>query len=181
MKKTLSDFPEYANAKKRHDDAVAVLGEKLTERESVAGQLHAARAGGETLIHDGENYVSVKLFFDRLGELDQSILTNKRAVELARAEVERARGQASVEICREARPAFIEQIEVILKALKQICGANAELEQLRGELQREDIESGTTIPHCLCQGVGSWDDRLKVGAAIMFQESIKRGFSDVKF
>jgi hypothetical protein len=178
MKKTLSDFPEYASAKAKLTELEIAGQEKITERESVAQKLHAARAGGETLIHDGENYVSVKSFFDRLVELDQSILTNKRAVELARVEVEKARGAASVEICKAVRPSFIEQIEITLKALKSICDANEQLGRLRGELQREDIESGT-IPHCLCQGVGNWDNRSDVGAAIMFQESIKQGFPDV--
>jgi len=177
--KKLSDFPSYTDAKAKFTEREIAGEEWMTEREAVAKKLHEARAAGETLIRDGENFINVKSVFDRLVELDQNISLNKQAVEAARAEVERIRGQASVEICREARPAFVAQIEIILKSLKQICDANARLEKLRDEMNVEGVETGS-IPHCLFQGIGSFDDREKMGTAFVYKTWIEQNFPEVK-
>jgi len=104
---------------------------------------------------------------------------SQAAAELALARKDRERaerllasGAAPAKRLDEARAA-----EAVADA--RLKAANERLGRLRGELEADGAQTGS-IPHCTFPGVGSWSDRLNLGSAIMFQESIKKSFPDVK-
>jgi hypothetical protein len=72
----------------------------------------------------------------------------REQIEIARLELDRIRGQLSLQICQQRRPAFVEQARRVLRALKEISDANSQLEQLRDELEQTDVTTGS-ITHCI--------------------------------
>src|SRR3990172_6904647 len=103
MKKTLSDFPTYTDAKDKLDSIEKAHSELLAEREGVVRRFAAHNdieaAVGE-LVSTG-TLVEKAPPGQQLAEVDKKIQVYTQAIELQRAEVEAARSRASLEICQQ--------------------------------------------------------------------------------
>jgi hypothetical protein len=177
-----TDFPNYLSEKEKFDSTQQALDDLLRERDTLASQWHGSQGGVEIQAQQllsSDGYIDTTTLGRQISDVDHAIRIHEKGVELQRVRVENARGQASLEICQQARPAFVEQIKVILKSLKQICAANETLDRLRDDLERDGVASGS-IPAATLAGIGSFDDHMKMGTAFVYKTWIERNFPEIK-
>jgi hypothetical protein len=184
--KQLSDFPEYTKIRETVEklqaekqqiaarlDAIRVELSKPVRR--IAGQdawSHALE--GEDLSMDVDTGSSLREEFQKLEGRERFI---NEALSTGVMELDKAHGQASLEICTEARPLFVEQIQKLLKGLKAVCEANAELEALRSSLRAQGIEAGSLASATYDLG-GIWNDPYG-GKLAGYQKYISENYPEV--
>jgi hypothetical protein len=92
-------------------------------------------------------------------------------------ELDKVIGQLSLAACKEMRPRWVKALEKQLSALKQICDANAELVNLRDELERAGYETGS-LPFCQFKAVEVWESAY--GSNVQFhRQYIKQHFPEI--
>lgn len=94
-------------------------------------------------------------------------------------ELERARGQVSLKVCKEKlRPVVIENVTKILQALRQISDANKAIEQARNKFASDGIRTDS-IPFCIFDIGGNWDDPHG-GRVVGYRESVRGSFPEIE-
>jgi hypothetical protein len=168
--KTLDEFPEFVKIR----DAVQALQSEKSEvssrLERIALELSQPREqqiDGQSawnLVLEGEGTVRSRYATDNRSELrDEQIQLEGRltfihqALEVGTMELDKARGQASLEICATVRPEWVAQIKIILECLKQISAANVSLDVMRATLERDGVVTGA-LPYSKFDIGGSWSD-----------------------
>jgi hypothetical protein len=182
--KTLAESTDFVAAKEKLSALETDLNALTIEREKVASQLRATRSDPRTQalqLLNGDNYAAdAQALGQQLAEFDSSIDVHAKAIEVQRALVEDARSVASESICAAALPQFVGPIKIILQSLRSICDANQTLEQLRDNLEREGVRTGS-IPVCILGQMGSWDNERRAGIVLAYKNWINAHFPEVKF
>ena len=113
----------------------------------------------------------------RLTELEGQERFFEEAISGGNSELATILDRISLEPCTEARPEVVEQIEVILDALKKIDQANAKLEEIRGNIERRGFRTGS-LPVASFDAGGRWNDRFG-GRVVGYQRYIAETYPEV--
>jgi hypothetical protein len=167
--KTLQDFPEFRSASENLRAAEDELRSGEERKGAIQAEANKASPAGRVAFHQGwrEEYEQL--------ERREPLLLEQ--IETAKHELARVRGQCNLEICRQERPKFVEQIRRVLQGLEQVCDANDELNALRSELERHGIETGS-IPHAIF-AMDRWDD-IYGGKVVGYRRWIAENFPELK-
>jgi hypothetical protein len=101
----------------------------------------------------------------------------REALGTGEIELDKVRGRFSLDICAAARPRYMEQVKRILLALKTISDANAELQHIRDELERQGVTAGSLAAATFDLG-GTWNDRYG-GRLVGYQKYIAEHFPEL--
>jgi hypothetical protein len=181
--KTLSDFPEFLAAKKKHDEIEAAYGELVVEREGIISRLRASlhsdiEAQAGELVQTGALIDSAPPR-ERIAEIDRTIRIHQAAIEQQRGAVEKVRGQVSLELCQQVLPDFEKDVEESLQHLKALCSANQRVIDRRHALEQSGVVTGS-IPCAIVPQIGTWGDQFNAGIAQQFQAWVKQDFPRIK-
>jgi hypothetical protein len=187
-KKKLTDFSEFVRINSTVQALRSEKSEVSSRLDQIAIELSRRRQvvdGKESwhLALEGEGTVS-RYAADNRSELrdDQLQLEGRlrfidEALEVGEQERDKARGPASLEICATVRPAWVEQIGVILECLKKISESNQALDAMRASLEAEGIKTGS-LPHCTYDLGGRWSDQYG-GRLVGFQRYISEHYPEL--
>jgi vacuolar-type H+-ATPase subunit I/STV1 len=109
-------------------------------------------------------------------ESQEKFLTE--ALEAGRHELNKARGRCSLEIWNQDRPKCVLQIRRILKAQREICEANNELERIYNEREQDGFASGSFAAHVVFDLGGTWNDPCG-GRLVGYQRYIRENFPEL--
>ena len=183
--KNLSDYSDFADAKQTHNKVAAELSRVRGRCRQIEQMLLAIKDPGKQpsplaafLNEQSGATIDREALQREFAELEKRELFLGKAVHEAERQVERARAQASLEICKVARPGFVAQVKRQLEALETLRAANVEIARLRGELEAQGVETGS-IPVCVIPEVGNGDE-TQLGLAVRYRRWIRDNFSEVK-
>ena len=163
--KKLIDFDNYVQSKSAFDTCEEKLIALRNDREKVAAQLRLANMGTTQI-----EAIDLRDLRARLGAIEEEIQLHERTVEPAHAALEKAIGDASLEICRERLPQFEKHIKEMLGLLEKLCAANDRIRNLRSGLEGEGVQTAS-IPYCEIHNIGSWNNREQLGMAQLYRNS----------
>jgi hypothetical protein len=167
--KTLNDYPEF---KVVADRVRALENERQTNDQRKATiQSESANASPAARVAFFSGWQ------DEFVQLERCEPLLLEQIEEAKGKREWVRGQVSLPICMEVRPAFIKQVKRTLHALKELSAANAELDRMRYELEEAGVNTGS-IPHCNFL-MDRWGDE-RGGLVTGFQRWIREHFPELK-
>jgi hypothetical protein len=114
---------------------------------------------------------------ERLALLERREKFLGEAIMGGNAELATILDRISLEPCAQARPEYVEQITVILHALKQIDDANKKLSRIRDDLERRGFKTGS-LPPALYTAGGRWNDPCG-GHVVGYQRYITEHFPEL--
>lgn len=120
-----------------------------SERRDVLRQIEEApepayRRGVAELL--GERGDSTSVLRERLKELTALDRDLTQAIEVLRQRIQTARTAASREACALIRPEYGRRVIAICDALEAVAAARASYDELRDQLEAEDIAWGSLVP-----------------------------------
>jgi hypothetical protein len=107
---------------------------------------------------------------DRLEFLDQVLCTGEM-------ELDRVVGRCSLEICQGIRKEWVAHVGRILQSLKAIAETNRTLDDLRNDLEREGVKTGS-LAHCTYDLGGEWSSGFG-GRLVGFQRYIADNYPEL--
>jgi hypothetical protein len=163
--KTLHDFPEFVKisntveALRREEQEIAQRIEEIGLELSKSKQTINGQAAW-TMALEGKGFQmedaasSLKEEFQRLEGRRRFVA---EALAVGVMALDSCRGKCSIEICRQIRPAWTTEVKAILESLKRICEANASLDRMRADLERDGIRTDS-LPYSKYDVGGTWND-----------------------
>jgi hypothetical protein len=186
LEKTLTDFPGYVRIRD-HVQALKAEEQQITNR---LGEIEVELSKPKRQI-GGENAWQRSLEDKWCFEIDTAASLReefsncegrlnfiREALSVGTMELDRVRGQASLEICQEVRPLFVKQAEKILTSLKAISEANEELGRLRDDLEQAGVATGS-LPSATFDPGGRWNDQYG-GRVTGFQRYVSEAYPEVE-
>jgi hypothetical protein len=181
-KQTLNDFPEYVkinstvDALRREEQEIAQRMEEIglelsKSRQTIDGQdAWSLALEGKGFCMEIDAASSLKEEFQLL-EGRRRFITEALAIGVMA--LDSCRGRYSVELCREIRPQWTTVVEAILNSLKRISEANASLDRMRAELERDGIRTDS-LPFSKFDLNGEWNSRV-----VGFQREASENFPEL--
>jgi hypothetical protein len=165
--KTLSDYPAFVKIsgalQKLQSEKAEVLA-RIDQINVALSQPNQPQTDGVTAWDlalqgkTGEDVVDNRQgLHDEQLELEGRLHFIDEALEVGMMELDRVRGQASLELCQQVREKWVTQIARILDALKVIDQANQALDVIRSDLERNGIRTGSLASAAFDPG-GRWSD-----------------------
>ena len=167
--KKLQDFPEFQAAVEKLRVSEEALRSGEERKAAIQAEANKASPAARVAFHESwrEEYVRI--------EQQEPLLLEQ--IDSARRELDRVRGQLSLEICREVRPTFLKQMQIVLRALKEISEANDAMTWTRHELDSAGIQTGS-IAHSIFI-MDRWSDQ-NGGLVQGYRQFIRQNFPEIK-
>ncbi len=182
--KSLNNFPEYIETV----EAVRRLNLELDSISKRRGEIET-RLLRPKVLTDAENWKRFKSpngkweidddaqLREELNHLRERETFLNRAARIAKLELDQARDRASAEIVREVRPQYINELRIILSALKTLTEANERLEALRDGLDAQNVSVALLPPAVF--SCGAWNDPWGSGMVVNYRQYIAQHFPEL--
>jgi hypothetical protein len=173
--KKLEDFPEFCRINETVQGLQRQQGEITARIEEITLELskpnnqrrvngedawqHALEGKGEFAEFPTVEVDVTSSLREELGDLEGRGRFIGEALEVGLHELDKARGQASLRLCEQIRPKWIEHVRQILEHLKAISEANEVLNRMRADLETQGISTGS-LPHSSFDLGGKWNDEF---------------------
>ncbi|MDR6635103.1 hypothetical protein J2X72_003915 [Phyllobacterium sp. 1468] len=82
----------------------------------------------------------------RVGEIDTHLKTITNALEIIRIRLADARSKASLAVCAKVKPEYARRVKAMADALEQVQVARAQYDELRSDLDANDVSWGSLVP-----------------------------------
>ncbi|MBZ9600497.1 hypothetical protein [Phyllobacterium chamaecytisi] len=82
----------------------------------------------------------------RVGEIDTHLKTIANALEIIRIRLADARSKASLAVCAKVKPEYARRVKAMAEALEQVQVARAHYDELRSDLDANDVSWGSLVP-----------------------------------
>jgi len=163
------DFPEFRAALEKYRALISEQQQKNERKATIQSQAkNASRALRIASFSDWQ---------DEFVALERGEPLLDERIKEAKSELDRVRGQVSLAICQQARPAFVAQAKIILRSLRALCDANNEIVRLGGVLEQTGVETGS-IANCVFT-MDRWSDQHG-GRVTGYQTWIREHFPELK-
>jgi hypothetical protein len=187
--KTLNDFPSYVKVK----EAVDKLRSEQNQISERMGEITAewmkpkrkidGQDAWDLALEGGDNMPVVEIdskaaLREEYGICEARLRFIEKALDTGAMELDKVHGRVSLEICKEHRPRFVEQIAKLLESVKAVCAANEELERLRAEIVAGGVRSDS-IPHCLFDIGSPWENEYGSKASF-YRKHIFENFPELE-
>lgn len=141
--------PEYAALIDKQQELLTRQSALNAERRDITRKIEEApapamRPGVAALL--GETSDSTTGLRTRLAEMQRTLSDIDAALEVIRQRLAVARTAASKTICTAARPEYGRRVGAVCEALKAVAIARAAYDDLRGELERQDVSWASLGP-----------------------------------
>ena len=166
-RKILQDFPEYVAARERFETAQR---KQLDDREREIAL--------QSLVTDPARRTQAAEFRTELFEIEKRRAAVNDELEDARGNLDFVRSRLSVQIIDKIKPLYVAGVRRVLAALKEVSAANDELIEVRGQLERDGVETGS-LQFALFNLGGKWDDP-DGGRVVGYRREIAANFPELK-
>jgi hypothetical protein len=141
--------PEYAALLDKRQQLSLQQSELSAERRELIRKIEEApaptmRPGVAALL--GETSDSTTVLRSRLSEVQRTLQDIEAALEVVRQRLAVARTGASKSICLQTKPEYGRRVAAICEALEVVAAARAHYDDLRNELERQDVAWASLVP-----------------------------------
>jgi len=164
--KTLADFTDYVRIndgvqrlKAEEQEVISSLEQIEMEMSKPKPEIDGRGAWELALQNQSNQFESdgSSALREEFQRLESQLRFIREALTVGEQELDKARGQASLELCQQARPQFLAEIKVILECLKKISASNETLDNLRLQLEQQGVRTGS-LAYAKFNIGGSWGD-----------------------
>jgi hypothetical protein len=114
---------------------------------------------------------------DELGQLEGRLRFIDQALTIGEVELDKARGQASLEICAAVRGEWVAAVGRALEHLKGVSEANQALDIMRADLERDGVVTGS-LPYSKFDLGGEWNSPHG-GRVVGYQRETAENFPEL--
>lgn len=141
--------PEYAALVDKRQELSSQQAALSAERRELIRKIEEApaptmRPGVAALL--GEASDSTTVLRTRLSEVQRTLQDIEAALEVVRQRLAVARTGASKSICLQTKPEYGRRVAAICEALEAVAAARADYDDLRNELERQDVAWASLVP-----------------------------------
>jgi len=146
--------PEYAALLQKQSDLYALQSKLNNERRDLQKQIDESGSTGPSvparvaeLLGDATD--STPMLRRQAADIRAKLADVETAIEIVRRRLSDAKGPASQAACQIVKPEYGRRVAAIVKALEALAQVRADYDDLRNQLESEDIAWGSLVPMSL--------------------------------